>query len=150
MPLGLIIFSLAFLLVSMTVGPYFLRKATIKDISLESVNMGNNKIISLISDLRDSKIKVDIGGITYEVGTFEEYTKEITTELAMESANATQKNDSQQLLTTSVNNRRISISGVSIDEEMTNMIQFQHAYSAAASMIKKIDENLDILINRLG
>jgi ferredoxin-NADP reductase len=43
-PLGLIIFSLSFVLVTMTVGPYLLRKATIKDISLASIDMGTNQI----------------------------------------------------------------------------------------------------------
>lgn len=44
MPLGLIIFSLSFVIVAMTVGPYFLRKATVKDVALESINLGTNKI----------------------------------------------------------------------------------------------------------
>lgn len=44
MPLGLIIFSLSFVIVMMAVGPYFLRKATIKDVPLESINLGTNKI----------------------------------------------------------------------------------------------------------
>jgi flagellar hook-associated protein 1 FlgK len=45
---------------------------------------------------------------------------------------------------------RESVSGVNLDEEMTNMLQFQHAYSAAARMITAIDESLDTLINRTG
>jgi ferredoxin-NADP reductase/mono/diheme cytochrome c family protein len=44
MPLGLIIFSLSFVIVMMAVGPYFLRRATIKDVPLESINLGTNKI----------------------------------------------------------------------------------------------------------
>src|SRR5262249_37575838 len=44
MPLGLIIFTLAFVLVGITTGPYLLRKATIKDISLDAINMGSNTI----------------------------------------------------------------------------------------------------------
>ena len=39
-------------------------------------------------------------------------------------------------------------SGVSLDEEMTNMIKFQHAYAAAARVLTAMDENLDRLINR--
>jgi flagellar hook-associated protein 1 FlgK len=45
---------------------------------------------------------------------------------------------------------RESVSGVNLDEEMTNMLRFQHAYSAAARMITAIDETLDVLINRTG
>jgi flagellar hook-associated protein 1 FlgK len=39
---------------------------------------------------------------------------------------------------------------VNIDEEMTNMLAFQHAYSAASRMVTAIDQTLDTLINRTG
>lgn len=45
---------------------------------------------------------------------------------------------------------RESISGVSLDEEMADMIRFQHAYVAAARIMTVMDEALDTLINRLG
>ena len=41
-------------------------------------------------------------------------------------------------------------SGVSLDEEMTNMIKFQHAYAAASRVLSAMDENLDRLINSTG
>ncbi|MCH3964333.1 MAG: flagellar hook-associated protein FlgK [Clostridium sp.] len=44
---------------------------------------------------------------------------------------------------------RASVSGVSIDEEMTNLIQFQHCYQANAKMISTVDELLDVVINGL-
>lgn len=50
----------------------------------------------------------------------------------------------------SVEQRRMSISSVSLDEEMTNMIKFQHAYNAAARNITVIDEMLDKIINGMG
>jgi flagellar hook-associated protein 1 FlgK len=45
---------------------------------------------------------------------------------------------------------RQSTSGVAIDEEMTNMLRFQHAYNASARMLTALDESLDIIINRMG
>ncbi len=42
---------------------------------------------------------------------------------------------------------RESISGVSIDEETTNLIQFQHAFDAAAKVIKVADEILETVLN---
>ena len=42
---------------------------------------------------------------------------------------------------------RESISGVSIDEETTNLIQFQHAFDAAAKVIKVADEILDTVLS---
>lgn len=44
----------------------------------------------------------------------------------------------------------MSYSGVSNDEEMTNIIRFNHSYTAASRVITTIDEQLDVLINRMG
>ena len=46
--------------------------------------------------------------------------------------------------------RRDEISGVSIDEEMTKLIEAQHAFAAASRMINVIDEMLDRIINNTG
>lgn len=45
---------------------------------------------------------------------------------------------------------RESVAGVSLDEEMTNMIMFQHAYAAAARVVTAMDEALETLILRTG
>jgi flagellar hook-associated protein 1 FlgK len=44
----------------------------------------------------------------------------------------------------------MAISGVSLDEEMTNLIKYQHSYNGAARVITTMDEALDMLINRMG
>lgn len=54
------------------------------------------------------------------------------------------------ILSAQVERERMSISAVSLDEEMTNMIQFQHAYNAAARSMTSIDEMLDRIINGMG
>jgi flagellar hook-associated protein 1 FlgK len=41
-------------------------------------------------------------------------------------------------------------SGVNLDEEMTNMLQYQRAYQAAARVVTTVDEMLDTLVNRTG
>jgi len=46
--------------------------------------------------------------------------------------------------------RRMEVSGVSLDEEMTNMVRFQRAYQASARVMSTMDEALDTLINRTG
>jgi flagellar hook-associated protein 1 FlgK len=43
--------------------------------------------------------------------------------------------------------RRDGVSGVSLDEEMANMIKFQQAYNAAARMITTVDEMLTTVLN---
>ena len=58
--------------------------------------------------------------------------------------------DIQSVITAQVDNSRESVAGVNIDEEMTNMLSFQHAYAAAGRLISAIDETLEILISRTG
>jgi flagellar hook-associated protein 1 FlgK len=76
--------------------------------------------------------------------------RKLIVNLGVQAAVATSNLQTQTVIGAQVDASRESVSGVSIDEEMTNMLQFQHAYSAAARMITAIDETLDVLINRTG
>ena len=51
---------------------------------------------------------------------------------------------------TTIDGQRQSVSGVSVDEEMTNLVQFQHGYDAAARLLTTINSMLDTLINHTG
>lgn len=71
-------------------------------------------------------------------------------DLGVRGQEAARMVDNQELLTSQLDSRRQSVSGVSIDEELTNMVRFQQAYNAAARLITAVDEMLDALINRTG
>lgn len=49
-----------------------------------------------------------------------------------------------------ISNFREAMSGVSMDEEMTNMMKYQHAFNAAARMVNVIDSMIDKLVNGTG
>jgi len=51
------------------------------------------------------------------------------------------------VVTTQIENQRLSIMGVSMDEELTHMIQFQQGYNASARLISTVNEMLDVIIN---
>lgn len=90
-------------------------------------------------------------GIAQEYSTtFDDYYRSLVAKLGISSQEASRMTDNQSLLTQQITNKRESISGVSLDEEMTNMIKYQHAYSAAARVINVMDEMLDLIVNRLG
>jgi flagellar hook-associated protein 1 FlgK len=55
-----------------------------------------------------------------------------------------------QALLNTVEERRESVSGVSLDEEMTNLTSFQRGYEASARAMSALDEALNVLINRTG
>jgi flagellar hook-associated protein 1 FlgK len=82
-------------------------------------------------------------------GTDASYRKMIV-ELGVQAAVAIRNQDIQAVISTQVDAARESVAGVNIDEEMTNMLSFQHAYSAASRMVTAIDQTLDTLINRTG
>ena len=71
-------------------------------------------------------------------------------ELGVQSAVAQRNLDIQTVITTQVDAARESVAGVNLDEEMTNMLAYQHAYAAAGRLVTAIDESLDVLINRMG
>ncbi|MCK5129298.1 MAG: flagellar hook-associated protein FlgK [Clostridiales bacterium] len=84
------------------------------------------------------------------VAHFENYLKSLVVEVAIASSHSIKMNASQRSVVANLENRRQSISGVSLDEEMVDMVKHQHAYAAASRMINAVDEALDILINRTG
>ena len=55
-----------------------------------------------------------------------------------------------QSLLSAIDNQRQSVSGVSLDEEMTNLITYQQAYQASARVMNAIDSTLNTLINQVG
>ena len=63
---------------------------------------------------------------------------------------ATRNEANAQALTDAVQDRRESVAGVSLDEEMGNLIRFQRAYQASSRAMSTMDEMLDVLINRTG
>jgi flagellar hook-associated protein FlgK len=71
-------------------------------------------------------------------------------QLGVDTQTAISRDQMQQSATQSLDNARAQQSGVSLDEEMTNLVQFQHAYDAAARLMTTIDSMLDTLINHTG
>jgi flagellar hook-associated protein 1 FlgK len=53
-------------------------------------------------------------------------------------------------LVSAVDDRRQSVAGVSLDEEMTNLMRFQRGYQASARTMTTMDEMIDTLVNRTG
>ncbi|WP_010292439.1 flagellar hook-associated protein FlgK [Clostridium senegalense] len=79
----------------------------------------------------------------------EGYYKGIINTLGIEAQAAKRDVANKQILLGSFIEKRESTSGVSIDEETINLVQFNHAYQANAKMISTVDELLDVVINGL-
>lgn len=82
--------------------------------------------------------------------TYEDYYNGAIAALGVESSESQRINENQQFLLVQIEERRQATSGVSLDEEMANMIMYQRSYEAAARVVTAVDEMLDTIINRMG
>ncbi|WP_026702099.1 flagellar hook-associated protein FlgK [Salibacterium aidingense] len=99
-----------------------------------------------LANVKDEDL--DFGGDS--TTNVQSYYQGIIGQMAVDTAEAEQKAENTGSLRDSVDSRRMEVSSVSLDEEMSNMIQFQHAYNAAARNITAVDEMLDRIINNMG
>jgi flagellar hook-associated protein 1 FlgK len=109
---------------------------------------GNGDNALLIYQLRDQKIEFEnAAGEVVSTETINDFYKSMISKLGVDADQAENMVKNQEALVTQLKNRKESISGVSLDEEMTNMIQYQNAYMAAAKLVNVIDEMTRVLIN---
>ena len=88
--------------------------------------------------------------INLEGNTFANYMNHISTVLANDSyANQISLKTNVTVLN-GIQNSRDSISGVSLDEEASNMMMYMSAYNAASRLMTTLDQALDVLINSTG
>lgn len=90
--------------------------------------------------------KVSIGGEDITINNF--YNSMIQ-RLGNETQEVRRNEKNQSKVLKEIDNSRLNVSGVSLDEEMINLIQFQHAYNASAKVVSTIDSLLDVVINGL-
>lgn len=120
------------------------REAFIKDVFKDK----DGKVVNDASDnlADDEKIKMsgDSSGTTIDA-----YFKNSIASLGVSNQEAKRMVSNEKALLSQLDERKESTSGVSLDEEVTNMIQFSKSYQANAKMISIIDELLDVVVNGL-
>ncbi|MEI5907601.1 flagellar hook-associated protein FlgK [Bacillus spongiae] len=114
--------------------------------STANPTLGNAENINELANVIN-KLELNYGP---NATTFKSHYESIIGDMAVESQEAVRLASNSEVLRSAVDTRRLSVSSVSLDEEMTNMIKFQHAYNASARMISLTDELLDRIINGMG
>lgn len=109
-----------------------------------SAGPGDNRNALAIAALARTSLSV-LGN-----ATFDDFYASTIAQLGVQSREADQMAQNQQLLTQHLQQRRESISGVSLDEEATQLIRYQRAYQAAARGITTLDDLLETVINHMG
>ncbi len=103
---------------------------------------GDNELAGEIAALRDS-----VSG-QHDLSITDEYNQALIG-LATDRGSYQTLREGQQSIVESIYNRLESVRGVNIDEELTNLLQFQRTYEANARVISSVNEMLDTLINRM-
>jgi flagellar hook-associated protein FlgK len=117
----------------------------VENISASSVpgQQGNNENLASLLDMRHNTYM-------FMEGSGEDFIKTLISSMGVDGQQYSVYYDIQEGIMKQLDNRRQSISGVSLNEEMVNLIKYRQVYAAAARMIQTYAEVLDIMINRLG
>ena len=108
------------------------------------VNMGDGKAAVDIAAIRNRPMMIG------RERTLDDYFADSVTNIGLKGEQAQTNLASQNALMADLRNLRDSVSGVNIDEELADIMKFQHGYNAAAKYVTVVDEMLDTIINRLG
>ncbi len=94
------------------------------------------------------RIKKDDG--LFAEGRLSDYITGMTSEVAVTTAQAVNFEATYTDRVMMTENQRLSVSGVDLNEEMSNLVRYQQMYQAAATLINTVDSVYDTCINRLG
>lgn len=81
--------------------------------------------------------------------TLDNYFKDTVDRLGIQEQEAKRMVANQNTLLAGITQAKDSVSGVSLDEEIANLVQFQHSYQANAKIISVVDQLLDVVVNGL-
>ncbi len=87
---------------------------------------------------------------TLTKNTFKDYYTAFIGDIATRGEQLKSISDNQATLAGNVDDQRQQTSGVSSDEELTNLIKYQHAYNASSRYITVIDQMLEHILSTLG
>ena len=119
----------------------------------EAFNYEDNRIALKIAELRQNDYFSDNEyetNLTDRKFNYDEFYRNLISDLGNKGQEAATAVNAQKLLVDQIEYRRQAISAVSMDEEMSNLIKYEHSYNAAARIVNVMDEMLEIIVNKIG
>ena len=107
-------------------------------------NPGNGEAALAIASIRNTDVMVG------QYRTFDDYFAVSVGRIGLLGEQSKIALETQNQLMKQLHEMRQEVSGVSVDEELANMIKYQHGYAAAARFITTVNSMLDTIINRMG
>jgi flagellar hook-associated protein 1 FlgK len=124
-------------------------KAVMDDVSLIETSAtadygesANDLILKLIGKRHDTKM--------FAKGEPDNYMQSLIGTLGIDAKQVLSFKKGQENLLLMVTNQRLSVSGVDLNEETTNMLKYQQAYNVSAKIISVMDEIYNVTINQMG
>ena len=105
---------------------------------------GDGSAAVAIAALRNNSVMIG------DVPGFDEFFAKTVADIGLKGETAEKALETEEIIMKELKGMQEAISGVNMDEELANMIKFQHGYSAAARVVNTFDEMLDTIINRMG
>ncbi len=106
--------------------------------------IGDGGAAEAIAELRHQPVMVG------QISTFDDYFADTAASIGLRGEQARNHFRTHELRMKELHDWRDSISGVNMDEELSQMIKFQHGYRAASRFVTEIDRMLDTIINQMG
>ncbi|MDR0408825.1 MAG: flagellar hook-associated protein FlgK, partial [Spirochaetaceae bacterium] len=106
-----------------------------------TANPGNGDAALAIAAIRNTTVMVG------QLGTFDDYFADSVGRIGLLGEQSGRALETQEQIMKNLNDMRQSVSGVNMDEELSNMIKYQHGYQAAARFVSTVNSMLDILMN---
>lgn len=137
-------------------GYYFLHAG---NFAVNSVLMANSNRLATKADVTEgesefgnlSKLKDMFSKDTvFRGATSGEFLTKVLADVALNSSNSGTLEDTYEALETTIGNQRLSDSGVDEDEEASNLVKYQNAYTLSSKMIQTLTEIYDRLILQTG
>ncbi|MDR1869337.1 MAG: flagellar hook-associated protein FlgK [Treponema sp.] len=109
-----------------------------------TANPGNGDAAAAIASIRNTQVMVG------SHSTFDDFFADSVGRIALLGEQSSRALETENRIMKFFTDWRQSVSGVNMDEELTNMIRYQHGYNAAARFITTMNSLYDTIINRLG
>lgn len=118
-----------------------------KVVTSSSTKDGDNTIANAISDLATDTSCYKSSGLSLDITDFY---KAVTSWIGTTGETASSSYTTEYSLAEQLDTQRQSVSSISIDEEMSNLIKFQNGYAASAKVMSTIDSMLGDLMDEIS
>ena len=114
---------------------------------------GNGENALALAKLRERLVMNEAGeeaGEDKGTATFHDFYRGLIADLGVEGREAERMFLSTSAVAENMMRQQEAVSGVSLDDEMLNLVQYQHAYNAAARFMNTLDQMLSVLFSEIG